>query len=225
MTEMWCGIAGFEDSYEISTLGRVRSLDRVRRRGTGTNSRHGQILKAAHTESGHLTVSLCSPGKQMKRLVHRLMLEAFVGPCPPGLEACHYNDDPADNRLENLRWGTRTENILDAVRNGTHHNASKTHCKRGHEFTPENTAPNGDNGRACRKCSNHSRREWHRRQERPKRPPRIPKTHCKHGHEFTPENTYVRVDSDGTHRRCIECSRERTRRYRKVGRTEWAKKL
>ena len=50
--------------------------------------------------------------------VHRLVLEAFVGPCPPGLETCHRNDDSSDNRLRNLRWGTSLSNSADAISNG-----------------------------------------------------------------------------------------------------------
>ena len=90
------------------------------------------------------------------------VLEAFVGPCPPGLEACHGNDVADDNRLENLRWDTRTENQLDRVRNGIHPGANKTHCKRGHEYTPENTMiqrkANGNTGRVCRECDRARRR-------------------------------------------------------------------
>jgi hypothetical protein len=50
--------------------------------------------------------------------VHVLVLTAFVGPCPDGNEALHFNDIPDDNRLSNLRWGTRSQNNHDAIRNG-----------------------------------------------------------------------------------------------------------
>jgi hypothetical protein len=50
--------------------------------------------------------------------VHRLVLETFVGPCPPGLEACHNNGDSLDSRLVNLRWDTRKANAADTTLHG-----------------------------------------------------------------------------------------------------------
>ncbi len=55
-----------------------------------------------------------------RRLVHRLVLEAFVGQCPEGMEACHGNGIRTDNRLENLRWDTRLSNHADKRLHGTH---------------------------------------------------------------------------------------------------------
>lgn len=67
---------------------------------------------------GHAYVGLWRDGKQINRYVHRLVLEAFVGPCPDGLEGCHFDDDPWNNRLSNLRWDTRSGNKSDEIRNG-----------------------------------------------------------------------------------------------------------
>lgn len=68
-----------------------------------------------------LTKSKPVNGKRNSRcwLVSRLVLMAFVGPCPAGKEACHKNGNPSDNRLSNLYWGTRTDNMADAKRHGT----------------------------------------------------------------------------------------------------------
>ncbi len=57
--------------------------------------------------------------KVVARAVHRLVLEAFVGPCPPGMEGCHNNGDPWDNQLSNLRWDTHKNNMADAMSHGT----------------------------------------------------------------------------------------------------------
>lgn len=68
---------------------------------------------------GHRMVTLRRDGKSHDCLVHRLVLEAFVGPCPEGMECAHENGRPADNRLTNLRWATRVENSADKIRHGT----------------------------------------------------------------------------------------------------------
>jgi len=66
---------------------------------------------------GYLAVNLDSGGKNVSRMVHALVLEAFVGPAPEGMEACHYPDpDPANNAVSNLRWDTHAENAKDKYR-------------------------------------------------------------------------------------------------------------
>ena len=77
---------------------------------------------------------------------------AFRGETPEGLEIRHLNDDKDDNRLENLAFGTSSDNMHDRVRNGIHHNSIKTHCKRGHPFDEENTFINHSGSRECRAC-------------------------------------------------------------------------
>lgn len=153
-TETWKPIPGYEGLYEVSDHGRVRSLDRryIRADGIATR-RRGRILKPVMNGSSKHQVYLCAPGeKQKPQLVHRLVLTAFVGPCPEGMEACHSNDVPTDNRLANLRWDTRSANMNDRVRNGRDPQANKTHCPQGHEYSHENTyiAPSGR--RSCRVC-------------------------------------------------------------------------
>lgn len=58
-------------------------------------------------------------GRRLTRYVHRLVLEAFIGPCPDGQQALHGDRDTANNRLTNLRWGTPAENAADKYRHGT----------------------------------------------------------------------------------------------------------
>ena len=154
--EVWKPVPGYEGFYSVSDLGRVRSDKRtiVDKNGHGRKMPE-IILTPEKKSSGHLTVCLCKNHDQTKRYVHRIVLEAFIGEAPAGMQACHWNDDKEDNRLENLRWGTPNENMFDRVRNGIHHNAVKTHCKWGHEFTPENTKPqSGKRGRDCKACGN-----------------------------------------------------------------------
>ncbi len=86
-------------------------------------------LKVAHSwtlkyhwpnEDGYRTAHLVpTTGKAQRKFVHVVVLETFVGPCPRGMETLHDNGVPDDNRLSNLRWGTRAENMADARRHGT----------------------------------------------------------------------------------------------------------
>jgi hypothetical protein len=71
--------------------------------------------------------------------VHVLVAAAFLGPCPDGQEVRHLDGDKLNNCLDNLIYGTRSENNLDTVRHGHHKKGlPKTHCSHGHEYTPEN---------------------------------------------------------------------------------------
>lgn len=110
-------------------------------------------------------MALYTNGERVECLVHRLVLLVFVGPCPDGMEACHGNDVPHDNRVENLRWDTRAANVADSVQNGTHDAARRTHCPSGHPYTPENTYRHPTGRRVCRECRR-IYRETHREQRR-----------------------------------------------------------
>lgn len=153
--EQWRPVVGHEGAYEVSSLGRVRSVDRVLTFANGRQRRaKGRELKPWPNGSvGHECVGLAG-GR--RALVHVLVLEAFIGPRPEGMIACHNNGVANDNRAENLRWDTYGENNKDLVRHGTHWQTAKTKCSRGHEYTPENTRvyhnPNGWTARFCKKC-------------------------------------------------------------------------
>lgn len=122
MTEIWKPVVGFEGSYEVSNHGRVRSIPHyVNGKNPYTHKPFkrlikGKILNPTPNNSGHMTVVLKrgTPSRQ----VHRLVIEAFEGPCPKGLEVLHTDGNPQNNHLSNLRYGTRTENILDVFRIG-----------------------------------------------------------------------------------------------------------
>ena len=157
--EHWRDVVGYEGSYQVSDHGRVRSVARPIATSFKGAPRikpvRERILKYTLDRAGYPTVSLYSGGKSTRRQakVHRLVLEAFVGPAPDGTICCHWNDIKADNRLANLRWDTPSANNHDIVRNGNHAAANKTHCKRGHPFTPENTYVIKLTGsRQCRAC-------------------------------------------------------------------------
>lgn len=146
--EIWRPVVGYEGLYEVSDLGRIRSF---------VKEPTGRLLKPRPSKSSEhrnpgWAVALFKDGTRKSFLIHRLVLEAFVGPCPDGLEACHWNDNSADNRLVNLRWDTHSANTQDKLRNGNHEPSNRTHCPRGHLLA----APNLVKGRArnCRACRN-----------------------------------------------------------------------
>ena len=76
------------------------------------------IKAHANPKSGHLYFRLTINGKTVKRYVHRVVLESFVGPCPKGMECLHQDGNPRNCNLGNLRWGTRKENCADTAAHG-----------------------------------------------------------------------------------------------------------
>jgi hypothetical protein len=126
VTEEWRDIPGFEGSYQVSDLGRVRSVDRVIEQTNrwGTTSRRrfaGQVLTAAINQhrGGYAYVNLHDGRGQHMCRVCGLVLSTFGGPRPPGNVARHRNGRPADDRAENLEWGTHKENAADMLAHGT----------------------------------------------------------------------------------------------------------
>ena len=132
MAELWRALTGYEDSYEVSDLGRARSKDRIRIRRNGSPIRiKGRILKSSKDPlSGYLRVNLRDGRSSLTRRVHSLVLEAFIGPRPPEKEACHFDGDKENNALSNLRYDTRGGNVLDAVRHGTAHMGEAHHASK-----------------------------------------------------------------------------------------------
>ncbi len=121
--ELWRDIPGYEGAYQASSLGRVRSLPRFvpvydSVRGISySRPCPGVILRQAVCDrAGHVSVHL---GKHCRGIpVHQLVMLAFYGSPPAGTEAMHLNGNPKDNRPENLKYGTHSENITDMYRMG-----------------------------------------------------------------------------------------------------------
>lgn len=72
----------------------------------------------SYQQGGYRVVGLRVEGRMILRAIHTLVLLAFAGPCPEGMECCHNNGDCTDNRAENLRWDTRAENYADRRKHG-----------------------------------------------------------------------------------------------------------
>lgn len=82
-------------------------------------------MRSVVQQSGHCHVKLRQNGRSLTQLVHRLVLFAFRGPPPEGHECCHFDGNPANNTLNNLRWGTHRENGKDMIRHGTNPSGEK----------------------------------------------------------------------------------------------------
>lgn len=111
--------------YDVSNRGTVRSYWRRKGLGDGggtvivLDNKPYKILKHRLTTRGYPKVTLTKNGKHLTILVHSLILNVFVGPCPPGKECRHLDGVPAHCFLENLKWGSHSDNMLDQTRHGT----------------------------------------------------------------------------------------------------------
>jgi HNH endonuclease/NUMOD4 motif len=122
--EKWRSVAGLEAFYAVSDQGRVRSLDRAviahTVRGLHVRRYVGKLLSPGRMPGGHLSVVL---GRSVgSKCVHDLVLRAFIGLPPPFMECRHLDGNPANNKLENLCWGTRSENMQDVKYHGGRNN-------------------------------------------------------------------------------------------------------
>lgn len=126
MRECWRDIPDFEGYYEASTLGRIRSVDRIV--GCACNSvravkGHITPQHSHNTPIPYRAVNLHRQGNHYTALVHRLVAITWLGPVPPGYEVRHGENGFADNSVSNLCYGTRSDNEKDKIRDGTR-------CKR-----------------------------------------------------------------------------------------------
>jgi NUMOD4 motif len=154
-TEQWRPIPDHEGYYEASTCGRVRSLNRVvtDRRGRTLRLRGQQLGWNFDHTTGYYRVGLSKNGVGRLRHIHSLVLETFVGPRPPGMEACHGPDGQLDNHLTNLEWNTPSSNSLDMRRDGTDYNLNKTVCPLDHLLIKPNLTPCKLPARQCLACA------------------------------------------------------------------------
>lgn len=165
LAEAWAPISAAA-GWEVSTAGRVRSVDRWIVNCLGRRYLHrGRLLQAA--SSGTSRYAYVTVGGRVRR-VHTIVLETFVGPRPEGAEGCHNDGNYLNNRLSNLRWDTVSSNRLDTVRHGMHPLVLRTHCPLGHELKAPNLRtkplPSGRQSRQCLSCARALRRvHYHRK--------------------------------------------------------------
>lgn len=108
--EIWKDIPKWENYYQASTLGRVRSLDRIVANRNGKSIKKGKILKIFHAKKARAQVCLIKDGIRYYPLVSRLVWETFVGAIPEGMQVNHLDENPENNSLSNLNLMTPKEN-------------------------------------------------------------------------------------------------------------------
>lgn len=140
--ERWLPIPGYEGHYEVSDQGQVRSRKYGRCR----------VLHVYPDTGGYPHLGLHLDGVKLAWCVHRLVMLAFVGPRPSHLEIRHLDGDVGNARLDNLTYGTKSENAQDTLRHGNNWHKKKTHCPQGHAYSAENTYHKGTR-RVCIACS------------------------------------------------------------------------
>ena len=123
MMEEWRDVVGYEGLYQVSSLGRVKSLARsyhAPRKGTmALIPIPERMLSRVVGKVGYFTVGLSRLGKTKTVYVHQLVCEAWHGPRPTGHDVAHSDGDKLNCAPQNLRWATRRENLLDKARHGT----------------------------------------------------------------------------------------------------------
>ena len=120
VNEIWRDIKGYEQLYQKSNFGTVKSVDRISKHSNGDLKLKGRLLKSIKHSGGYLQVFLSKNGKVKRYYIHRLVVEHFLP--NPDNKPCidHINADKSDNRVENLRWVTHKENSDNQITKTKH---------------------------------------------------------------------------------------------------------
>lgn len=205
MEELWRPVLGYEGIYEVSSFGRVNRV--LKSRGTS-----GGILKPVkNSRNGYWQICLRRDNVPRQRKIHRLVLEAFVGPCPEGMEGCHIDDDPDNNHISNLKWDTHRNNCMERETNGKPKKSYDLSlaCSKGHTFS-SNPKLDRNGHRVCETCYK-SRNERRNLKYRGGKPPKDLETFCRNGHLRSEAGIYT---SPTGREECKACRQEADRRRR-----------
>lgn len=125
MTEEWRDIPGYEGRYQVSNLGRVKSLPFMQRCDRGMRRTSERILAQQKQNAGYMLVHLHLDNERKAQTVHRLVAAAFCAGMAPGLDVNHIDGDKTNNAARNLEWLERTDNHDHAVRLGLNTSAMR----------------------------------------------------------------------------------------------------
>lgn len=132
MKEIWKDIVNLEGLYQVSNLGRVRSLDHFRKNGAGIYLQKGKILSPQNA-NGYCFVRLSKNGKTRQYLIHRLVAQAFISNLEQYDEINHKDENKQNNHVSNLEWCTHKYNINYGTGNERRKN-TELKTKRGDNF-------------------------------------------------------------------------------------------
>ncbi len=135
MTEHWKDIVGYEGVYQVSDVGRVKTI-------IGTKCKQERLKSVTlRKDNGYYIVTLYRNNRGKTKYIHRVVLEAFVGPCPNDHECRHLDGIKIHNMLSNLVWGTRTENSQDTLKHGNHFQPDNRGSRHGESKLIESDIP------------------------------------------------------------------------------------
>lgn len=126
MKEIWKDIKGYEGYYQISNLGRVKGLKRKVNSSNGEREIKETILNFTDNGNGYKIIGLCRYDKRINFYIHRLVADAFVDNPYNEKEINHIDYDKSNNRVDNLQWCNRKENIMHSLKNRPMFSNTKT---------------------------------------------------------------------------------------------------
>ena len=134
-TEIWAPCVGWEGLYEVSSMGRIASVERISHHPNGALRIRPRLMKFETTCHGYFRVTFCRNGNRKKLLVHRLVAEAFLEVVGDRPDVNHIDGDRKNNTTLNLEWCTSVENMQNAVNRGKFH--GRTNPNNRKKLTPD----------------------------------------------------------------------------------------
>lgn len=123
MQEIWKPIQGFEGIYEVSNVGRIRSLPKIVNTWYGCRRVSGRVRSFSKNSQGYLSIHMHNGGKTFRAYVHRVVAQAFVDNPKCAQQVNHIDGDKSNNRADNLEWCSPSENCIHAIENRLYENA------------------------------------------------------------------------------------------------------
>ena len=120
MEEIWKDVVGYEGIYMVSSLGRMLSKERTVKRKNGADYLQKESIIEGSDYHGYKVTTIAKNKIKKHKFIHVLIAEAFLGPKPEKMEVCHGDGNRKNNCIENLRYGTRSDNVRDAIKHGTY---------------------------------------------------------------------------------------------------------